>query len=192
MLTYVNIILTFKLLFNTKGVCKKMKKILSILLCIAMIVSAFCVNGFAEADKVCDCNGECEFYPTIIIPGLGQSGVFVADEEGKPLLDDEGKRISAFPAYIQIGNVIKEALFPVLLSLITQSDFGLSNALANVIEDAFGINSSDLNAQNTGNVILEKYNFFFFLCYVFCGKSGIFMKETTKYSTHIQQGKFNV
>lgn len=134
-----------------------MKKVISIILCAVMVCSMFGINSIAANDKKTDCSSDCEFYPTIIIPGLGQSGVFVADENGDFVLDDEGKRISAFPAYVQIGNVIKEALFPVLLSLITQSDFGLSNALANVIEDLFGINSSDLNAQNTGNVILERY-----------------------------------
>lgn len=134
-----------------------MKKVISIILFAVMVCSMFGINSIAANDKKTDCSSDCEFYPTIIIPGLGQSGVFVADENGDFVLDDEGKRISAFPAYIQIGNVIKEALFPVLLSLITQSDFGLSNALANVIEDLFGINSSDLNAQNTGNVILERY-----------------------------------
>ncbi len=134
-----------------------MKKLISIILCAVMVLSICGINTFAAYDKTTDCSADCEFYPTIIIPGLGQSGVFVTDDNGDFVLNDEGKRISAFPAYIQIGNVIKEALMPVLLSLITQSDFGLSDALSNVIEDAFGINSSDLNAQNTGNVKLERY-----------------------------------
>ncbi len=134
-----------------------MKKFISIILCAVMVLSIFGINTFAAYDKKTDCSADCEFYPTIIIPGLGQSGVFVADENGDYILDDEGKRISAFPAYIQIGEIIKEALFPALFSLITQRDFGLSNALSNVIESCFGINASDLNAQNTGNVILERY-----------------------------------
>lgn len=134
-----------------------MKKLISVVLCIIMLLSAFSLSVFASAERKTDCGSDCEFYPTVIIPGLGQSGVFVADENGEFVLDDEGKRISAFPAYIQIGEIIKEALFPALLSLVTQSDFGLSTALANVIETCFGINASDLNAQNTGNVILERY-----------------------------------
>lgn len=134
-----------------------MKKVISILLCAVMVLSVFTINTFAAQEKKTDCGSDCEFYPTIIIPGLGQSGVFVVDENGEFILNDEGKRISAFPAYIQIGNVIKEAVIPVLLSLATQSDFGLSNALSNIIEDSFGINASDLEAQNTGNVKLERY-----------------------------------
>lgn len=134
-----------------------MKKIISILLCAVIFVSAFSLNTFAESEKTTDCGSECEFYPTIIIPGLGQSGVFVADENGDFVLNDEGKRISAFPAYIQLPNVIKRAVVPALLSLITQRDAGLSDAFNDIISDSFGINASDLNAQNTGNVILERY-----------------------------------
>ncbi len=134
-----------------------MKKIISIILCAVMVLSIFGINTFAAYDKKTDCSAACEFYPTIIIPGLGQSGVFVTDDNGDFVLDDEGKRISAFPAYIQIGNVIKEALMPAILSLATQSDFGLSDALANIIDDSFGINKSDYNAQNIGNVKLERY-----------------------------------
>ncbi len=134
-----------------------MKKIISILLCAVIFVSAFSLNTFAKSEKTTDCGSECEFYPTIIIPGLGQSGVFVADENGDFVLNDEGKRISAFPAYIQLPNVIKRAVVPALLSLITQRDAGLSDAFNDIISDSFGINASDLNAQNTGNVILERY-----------------------------------
>ncbi len=134
-----------------------MKKIISILLCAVMVISVFGINTFAAHERKTDCSADCEFYPTVIIPGLGQSGVFVADENGDFILDDDGKKISAFPAYIQIGNIIKEALFPALLSLITQKDAGLSTAFANIIDDCFGINKCDLNAQTTGNVILERY-----------------------------------
>ncbi|MBQ2848138.1 MAG: hypothetical protein IJE74_07765 [Clostridia bacterium] len=134
-----------------------MKKIISIFLCALMLVSAMSIGSFAASERKTDCGSDCEFYPTIIIPGLGQSGVFVADENGDFVLDDEGKRISAFPAYIQLPEIIKRALVPALLTLITQRDAGLSDAFEDVIKTCFGINASDLNAQNTGNVILERY-----------------------------------
>lgn len=134
-----------------------MKKTISIILCAVMLISALSLNSFAASERATDCGADCEFYPTIIIPGLGQSGVFVTDDNGDFVLNDEGNRISAFPAYIQLPEVIKEILFPALLSLITQRDAGLSDAFARAIEICFGINASDLNAQNTGNVSLERY-----------------------------------
>ena len=50
-----------------------MKKIISIFLCALMLVSAMSIGSFAISEKKTDCGSECEFYPTIIIPGLGTS-----------------------------------------------------------------------------------------------------------------------
>ena len=129
-----------------------------------MLASVLSVGGFAANDKRTDCGSDCEFYPTIIIPGLGQSNVLVADENGDYVLDSDGNKISAFPAYIQLPEIIKTAIVPLLMSLVFQRDAGLSDALAKVIDICFGINKSDLNAQNTGNVILERYYYSYAEC----------------------------
>lgn len=142
---------------------KSILRAISVFLCAVMLVSAGSIGAFAT-DKRTDCGDDCEFYPTIIIPGLGQSGVYVVDENGEILRNSDGKKVSAFPAYIQIPKVIKTAALPLLLSLATQRDMGLSDALAKVIEDAFGINASDLEAQNTGNVALESYLYSYAEC----------------------------
>ena len=148
---------------------KVIKKITSVLLSVLMLIPALSVSGYASSsaskytspvivhEKCTDCGDDCEFYPTIIIPGLGQSNVLVADENGDYVLDKDGNKISAFPAYIQLPEIIKTAVAPVLTSLILQRDAGLSDALAKVIDSCFDINKSDYEAQNTGNVILERY-----------------------------------
>ena len=130
---------------------RTLKTVISLILCVAMLFSASAI-GFSAADEKIYCDGNCEYYPTVIIPGLGQSGVFVVDDNGDFVLDDAGKRISAFPAYIELPKIISRVAFPVILSLLTQSDLGLSDALSDAIFMAFGINTSDLKAQNTGNV----------------------------------------
>lgn len=135
---------------------RTLKAVISLVLCAAMLFSASAI-GFSAADENLYCDGNCEYYPTIIIPGLGQSGVFVVDDNGDFVLDDEGNRISAFPAYVQLPKLIARVAFPVILSLLTQSDIGLTDALSDAIFMAFGINTSDLKAQNTGNVSLERY-----------------------------------
>ena len=136
---------------------RTLKTVISLILCVAMLFSASAI-GFSAADEKIYCDGNCEYYPTVIIPGLGQSGVFVVDDNGDFVLDDAGKRISAFPAYIELPKIISRVAFPVILSLLTQSDLGLSDALSDAIFMAFGINTSDLKAQNTGNVKTEKYH----------------------------------
>ena len=148
---------------------KTIRKITAVLLCVMMLVPAVSVSGYADSsasrytdpvivhEKCTDCGDDCEFYPTIIIPGLGQSNVMVADENGDYVLDSDGNTISAFPAYIQLPEILKTAVVPAVASLLLQRDAGLSDALAKVIDSCFGINKSDLEAQNTGNVILERY-----------------------------------
>ena len=59
-----------------------LKKAISVLLCLTMVLAAGIIGVSAEeADYSVktDCNGECEFYPTIIVPGLGQSNTWLAD-----------------------------------------------------------------------------------------------------------------
>lgn len=134
---------------------QSIKKITALVLCLAML---FCVSSVAYAgEKKTDCGEDCEYYPTIIVPGLGQSNTWVLDENGDFILDDEGNKISSFPAYIQVPELIKTAAVPLLLSLITQKDIGLSKALSSAIYDCFSINACDNNAQPSERVFVEKY-----------------------------------
>ncbi len=142
---------------------KRLLGAVSLIISIAMLVSVCSVGSFA-ADTRTDCGGNCEYYPTVIIPGLGQSSVCVTDDDGNFILDDEGKKISAFPAYIQIGNIIKRAALPLILSLVTQRNIGLTAALQDVIRDCFCINQADLEAQITTNVKVEKFPYSFAEC----------------------------
>ena len=130
---------------------------LAVVTAFTLFVPAFATEYKMTYDKISPCGEDCEYYPTIIVPGLGQSSVCVTDDNGDFLLDKDGKKISAFPAYIQLGKIIGRVLFPALATLVTQHDIGFSDAFADAIYSAFGINTSDLKAQNTGNVVTEKY-----------------------------------
>ncbi len=154
---------------------KLFKKSVAILLCIMMIVSVTSVGAFAS-DKKTDCGADCEYYPTIIIPGLGQSGTYVADENGDYIRDEDGKKISSFPAYIQIPQLIKKLLAPALLTLATQRDIGFSDAVADALDSCFSINACDLNGQTTGNIILDRYMY----SYAECNE-----EEQAKINSHI-------
>lgn len=135
---------------------KTIRKIISLVLCLAMLLSmsALSVSAF---EKRTDCDENCELYPTIIVPGLGQSNVWVLDENGDYVVNKDGEKTAAFPAYIQIDEILKAAALPLVASLTLQRDMGLSDALAKAIGICFGINSSDNQGNLTGNVVTEKY-----------------------------------
>lgn len=132
-----------------------MKKILSFILAFSLLFS-MCAIGASAAVKT-ECGGNCDICPSIVVPGIGQSNVWALDENGEYLLDDDGERISCFPAVFNVGSIVKTVLVPVLLTLITQMDFGLSDALCDVVRDAFAVNMCDENGKNTGNIEVEKY-----------------------------------
>ena len=135
---------------------KTFKKLIALVLSIAMIIGASAI-GASATQRFTDCDGKCEYYPTIIVPGLGQSNTWIVDDNGEYLLDDEGNKISSFPAYIQLDKIIMRVLAPALLSLVFQKDIGLSDAAADIIELCFGINTCDENAKTSKNVVTEKY-----------------------------------
>ena len=135
---------------------KTLKKLIALCLCLAMIASVTVFSASATK-KYTDCNGECEHYPAIIVPGLGQSNTWVVDDNGDYILDDEGNKMTSFPAYIQLDKVIGRILAPALLSLVTQKDIGLTEAAADAIRLCFGINTCDENAKTSPNVVTERY-----------------------------------
>ncbi len=132
-----------------------MKKLISVILSVSMIFSMLAVS--ASATVKTDCGGECDICPSIVVPGIGQSNVWALDKNGDYLTDDDGDRISAFPAVFNVGSIVVKAIVPIVLTLITQHDVGLSAALCSVVHDAFAVNMCDENGKNTGNFEVERY-----------------------------------
>lgn len=137
-----------------------LKKAISVLLCLMMVLTMGVIGVSAEEADFSvrtDCNGECEFYPTIIVPGLGQSNTWLADENGVLLTDDAGNYITSFPAYVQTDKLIKTLAMPALTSLFTQSDAGLSEAAKQAVWDAFGHQACDENGMPSDRIVTERY-----------------------------------
>ncbi len=132
-----------------------MKKVISVILAIALVISAASIVASAQVKT--ECNGNCDTCPAIVVPGIGQSNVWALDDNGDYLLDADGDRISAFPAVVNVGSIVAKAVVPVLLTLITQRDMGLSKALRSIVLDAFEVNLCDEKGKNTGNLEVEKY-----------------------------------
>ena len=132
-----------------------MKKLISCILAVVIAFSMLSICAFAETKT--DCNGNCDTCPAIVVPGIGQSNVWALDENGDYLLDDDGNRIMCFPAVVDVGSIVKKVLFPALMTIVSQKDAGLSEALCGAVLDAFAINMCDENGKNTGNIEVEKY-----------------------------------
>lgn len=132
-----------------------MKKLISVILSLSLILSVFAFN--ASAATKTECGGECDICPSIVVPGIGQSNVWALDENGDYILDEDGDRMSCFPAIFDVKTIVMRVLVPALLTLVTQNDAGLSSALKDVVLDSFAVNMCDEKGKNTGNIEVEKY-----------------------------------
>ena len=139
-----------------------MKKIISVILSLALVISVAAVGGVSAApattsEILTECGGECDVCPAIVVPGIGQSNVWLLDDDGDYVLDNNGNRINCFPGYFDIAKIVMKVLVPALLSLATQSDMGLSKSLAEALAGAFYMNSSDFDGKAPDCVEVEKY-----------------------------------
>lgn len=116
-----------------------MKKLLSILLCIALLIPT--ASMLASAEVYTTCGGNCGKSPSIVIPGLFQSEVLCYDENGELMLDSDGN-VRTGPFFMDtqetVINAIKTALLPLSKTLITQTDkqHEFANALGDVLGEA--------------------------------------------------------
>lgn len=134
-----------------------MKKFISCMLVLSLLFAALVLPSSAATVKT-ECKGNCDTCPAIVVPGIGQSNVWALDDEGNYLLDDNGERISCFPAVFDVTSIISKVIVPALCTLVFQADIGLSEALCDVVRDSFAVNACDpKTGKNTGNIEVEKY-----------------------------------
>ncbi len=140
------------------------KKIISIGLCFAMLLSFFGTGAFAEDGAYVEtllygeCNGgDCDYSPTIVVPGIGQSKTFLVDENSNIVKDSDGNDITGWPLYFDTDYAIKELLLPLLSSVVCQKDKGLSEATYETAKELVKWNSFDENGKNNFNIQVKKY-----------------------------------
>lgn len=133
-----------------------MKKVISIILTVALIFSVCAAVANATTTKT-TCGGDCENCPTIVIPGIGQSNVWLLDEDGNYVLDEDNDKIGCFPGYFPVMPIVKIALVPILFSLLLQRNIGLNKAVDKIVELGFGMNISDNQGNDSGLIEVEKY-----------------------------------
>ncbi len=102
----------------------KFKKILSVFLVIAMLISVASVSAMADSGYIADYDRDT---PVIIVHGMSQNDTYVLDENGERIPDDTGY-VTGWPLEINVMELVKVAIVPLILSVITRSDCGLTDA----------------------------------------------------------------
>lgn len=135
-----------------KGVID-MKTIRIILSAFLSLVIVFSVASVAFAQNSCECN----YAPTIIIPGIGQSKTFLVDQNGNMITDSNGDVITGWPLYFDTDYAIKKLILPLLLSLIFQRDMGLTTTTYETAKELVKWNSFNSLAENNYNIQVHKF-----------------------------------
>ncbi|MBO4339551.1 MAG: hypothetical protein J5877_06520 [Clostridia bacterium] len=125
-----------------------MKKILAVLLSVMLVMSSLAVLAFAA---------QYNDIPCVIVPGIGQSRAWLVDDNGEYVLNDSGEKIHCFPGNFDVKKILSDVAVPLASSVATQSDAGLSDALADSIENAFYMNKTKDNGEPCGYVKVETY-----------------------------------
>lgn len=134
-------------------------KNLSFILAILIVFSTLSVCAFAVTD---DC--DCEYCPSIVIPGIFQSKVRYLDENGDEMLNADGEPYAA-PFFMKstdeiVKKALEEALIPLGGLLLTQTDIDkrCANAVAEVLGDALLSNIAlDEHGRVINNIQADRY-----------------------------------
>ena len=124
-----------------------MKKLISIILALSMILALF-VPAFAESDTAHSHNpNECNNLPVIIIRGMDFGGLYVdyGTENERPAID------------LDVGSIVKDVLLAVGKGLAKFSLDAVVDEIAAVASDIFVNFTMDENGDSLYNVDVPKY-----------------------------------
>ena len=119
----------------------KTKKIISILIVVAMLLSVAVVPASAEdgatsgsvpGSAVTDLSYVADYdkdTPIIIVHGMSQNDTYLLNPDGSRMTDSNGDYITGWPLEIDIMGLLKEALGPLLMSVVKGKDMGLTDAM---------------------------------------------------------------
>ena len=115
----------------------KFKRAVSLIIALVMVCSVMLVPVSAkEATSVVSTGTVSDYVadydrdtPVIIVHGMSQNNTYLLNEDGTRMTDDKGDYITGWPLEIDIMGLLKNALIPLLASVVSRSDAGLTDAM---------------------------------------------------------------
>lgn len=151
---------------------KTLIRLLSAALCLALLIPVASLAVSAIYDpatqdysiypELGDYTPADTVYPTIILPGINQSDMVYCDENGDPVLDANGDRISGGVILIDSTKVKSQVLKlvpPLLMSLVMQqSSATLADTVYGTVHEILGIQQMDNDGETVNNLLLESFD----------------------------------
>lgn len=145
------------------------KKVISLILCVAMLFSVVAISGSAvvpdaSAQEVkTTCNGECGNCPVIVLPGINHSPTYLYDKETDEIVkDSNGSDIGGTLLILNLDGVLKQ-LPKLVLSLVAtlalQRNVMLDKVAYDVASAAFSYQKCDVNGNHIENLKTLRWNY---------------------------------
>lgn len=139
---------------------KRIKRVIALILCAAMLISAGAIGASAETKT--DCGGNCDQSPVVILPGINHSPTYLFDENNQPVLDSDGNQVGGTLLILEVEQLIKKVLpkliFSVLATIVTQHPIGLKDIAYEAASIAFSIQKCDNDGNHVNNLQTKRWN----------------------------------
>ena len=138
--------------------CKTLCVFLSIVMLCGASVTAFAADE--QSEVLTACGGDCEYCPSVVIPGVFQSQTRMYDDDGNVVLDKDGKPLTQLFVNVSTKDILRyaaKAILPLTLSLALQADVGLSKTVAHIVTDVLKNNAKDNEGNHIENIDVIRY-----------------------------------
>ena len=135
------------------------KRVISIILCAAMLISMGAV-GASAATKT-ECGGDCDVSPVIILPGINHSPTYLYDENNEPYLDADGNHVGGTLLILELSKLwgtLPALVISLLSTIMLQHSIGLEQAAYKTAKAAFWVQECDNNGNHVNNLQTQRWN----------------------------------
>ncbi len=139
---------------------KAIKKLTSVALCAALLVSAGAAGASAATET--DCGGKCEHSPVIVLPGINHSPTYLYDENDDPVMNGDtqiGSTLLILNEAALSTNAIVKLVASVLATIAFQINIGLDDVAYNLVSDIFKYQRCDENGDHVENLKTQRWNY---------------------------------
>ena len=138
---------------------KIMKRVIAIMICASMLVSAGIVGASAVET---DCGGKCGHSPVIVLPGINHSPTYLYDENDEPVMYN-GNHIGSTllilnEAALSTGNIAK-LIASALATITLQTNMGLDKVAYNLVSEIFKYQRCDKDGNHVENLKTQRWNY---------------------------------
>lgn len=137
----------------------RIKRIISLVLCAAMLVSVGSTGAFAATKT--DCGGNCDRSPLVILPGINHSPTYLYNDDDTPYLDADGKEVGGTLLILELSKLwgtLPKLIFSLLATIALQAPIGLEDAAYDAASAAFWVQECDDDGNYVNNLKTRRWN----------------------------------